>query len=89
MDLIANKIENPVFYIFSTGARDIEYIKKNYSFKYLVKYINLDNPDYEELRLMTMCKHFILSNSSFSWWAQYLCEYKEKIVQTTYKAPIK
>jgi hypothetical protein len=45
-----------------------------------VKYVDLNNPDYEELRLMYSCKHFIISNSTFSWWAQYLGEYDKKIV---------
>ena len=35
---------------------------------------------FEKIRLMSKCKHFILSNSSFSWWAQYLSDSKEKIV---------
>lgn len=29
---------------------------------------------------MSACKHFVLSNSSFSWWAQYLSDNNNKIV---------
>ncbi len=80
MDIIADEVKDPVFYIFSTSLEDISYIKNNFKFKYDVKYVELNNVDYEELRLMIACKHFIISNSSFSWWAQYLCAYEKKIV---------
>ncbi len=34
----------------------------------------------EKLEYMSKCKHFIISNSSFSWWVQYLGEFEGKIV---------
>lgn len=80
MDAIAKQVQNPVFYIFSNCHEDIEWIKENYKFDGDVKYIDLNNPDYEELRLMYSCKHFIISNSTFSWWAQFLSKNKDKVV---------
>lgn len=80
MDNIAKKIENPVFFLFSNSHEDIEWIMHNYSFGYQVVPVDLNNQDYEDLQLMTECKHFILSNSTYSYWAQYLSENKGKVV---------
>ena len=89
IDIMLEKTENPVFYIFSNTSEDLKWIAQNYRFpqKYPgteqpieINYVDLNNPDYEELRLMYTCKHFIISNSTFSWWAAWLSENKDKIV---------
>lgn len=78
---LSSQLTNPIFFIFSNSSSDIKWIQTNYHFSNCnIRYVDLDNPGYEDLRLMMNCKHFILANSSFSWWAQYLCKYKEKLV---------
>ena len=75
---IEELIENPTFIMFSD---DIEWVRKNINMKgKTVFYESGKDPIWEKLRLMYSCKHFILSNSSFSWWAQYLSRNEKKIV---------
>ncbi|WP_026506649.1 alpha-1,2-fucosyltransferase [Butyrivibrio sp. MC2013] len=74
---IRNRVENPVFIMFSD---DIEWVKKNIDIEGVVLYETGIDPVWEKLRLMSGCKHFIISNSTFSWWAQWLSRNEEKIV---------
>lgn len=72
--LIQEKIENPVFYIFSN---DILWCKNNIE-KLIsgckVVYVdwNKGEDSYCDMQLLMACKTLIIANSSFSWWAAYL-----------------
>lgn len=79
IEKIKERVMNPVFYIFSNSHEDIEWIKENYDLGD-VKYIDLGNTDFDDFRLMYNCKHFVISNSTYSWWAQYLASNPDKIV---------
>lgn len=81
MEYVKEHVSNPVFFVFSDNNEEIEWIKKNYQLEdFDVRYVTLNNPDYEELRLMYHCKHFVIANSTFSWWGAYLSDNKNKIV---------
>ena len=59
---------------------DIEWVKENMKFPDGTLFEDGTDPVWEKLRLMYSCKHFIISNSTFSWWAQYLSKNENKIV---------
>lgn len=81
INYVTEKIPNSVFFIFSNTPADIVWIQENYHFENAnIKYVTYGCADYEEFRLMMSCKHFIISNSTFSWWAAYLGKNPAKIV---------
>lgn len=77
IEFIKNKIPSAKFFVFSD---DIAYVKTMPIFEKGTVFIDGANPPYEDLRLMYSCRHFIISNSSFSWWGQYLSSNQDKIV---------
>ena len=77
IEYVSSHTENAKFFVFSN---DNEWVKKNITLPENCVFVDIADPDYEVLRLMYMCKHFVISNSSFSWWAQYLSDNSEKIV---------
>ncbi|MDY2630917.1 MAG: alpha-1,2-fucosyltransferase [Clostridium sp.] len=79
ISVICKKVKNPVFYICSD---DLEWVKNKFDFLNDYNVIFEDSKERPEIKLyiMTQCHHFIVSNSTFSWWAQYLGNYSNKIV---------
>lgn len=66
------------FFVFTN---DVPWVKENYQGKNLtIVEGNDEDSGYLDLYLMTKCKHYILANSSFSWWGCYLNPSKEKKV---------
>jgi hypothetical protein len=57
---------------------DIEWCKENIK---LPKLVFVENyRDCDALWLLSLCDHFIISNSSFSWWGAYLSRTDNKVV---------
>lgn len=74
---IKEKTEFPIFFVFSD---DIAWVKENLNLENAIYVSDPNIPDYEELILMSECKHHIIANSSFSWWGAWLNPDKNKIV---------
>lgn len=77
IEYINKKISNPKYFVFSD---DIEWCKKNLNFNAEVIFIepNLSLP-FEDMQLMSMCKHNIIVNSTYGWWGTILNEHRKKI----------
>ena len=73
------QVNNPHFYIFSD---DPEWTKENLQLSFPVTYVSHNDAenDFEDLRLMSFCKHHIIANSTFSWWSAWLSSNSGKIV---------
>ncbi len=75
---IYDKIKNPIFLFFSD---DSERVKKNFKWDnyYFVDW-NTWKDCWQDMALMSKCKHNIIANSSFSWWWAWLNNNPDKIV---------
>jgi hypothetical protein len=72
---ITSRTGQPNFFVFSD---DIDWVKKNFPLKQAHYVSGLSGA--EDLHLMGTCRHNIIANSSFSWWAAWLNNNPEKIV---------
>ena len=82
------RINRPIsFFVFSDN---VDWCREN------LETLGLDGEDvifvdynkgentFRDMQLMSLCKHIIIPNSTFSWWAGYLIENPNKIFITPY-----
>lgn len=77
---MAKRVENPIFYVFSD---DVEWCQENIILDYPVEVIGHEHKGKKfgnYMQLMIACKHFIIPNSSYAWWAVWLNQDDSKIV---------
>jgi hypothetical protein len=80
IDTLTDKISSPAIFIFSD---DVLWCKQNMQFNHPIFFVDHDyaGEKFEDyLQLMTLCKYFVIANSTFSWWAAWLCSFPEKII---------
>jgi hypothetical protein len=78
--LMAKHINNPHFFIFSDEP---DWCLKNFKMPFNFTFVGHEhagNKFSAYLQLMAACKHFIIPNSSFAWWAVWLSGFVDKIV---------
>jgi hypothetical protein len=79
VELVRQRVRNPHFFVFSDDPQwAIDHLA-SVEPKTVVSH-NAGVQDHEDLRLMNACRHFIIANSSFSWWGAWLASDAEKMV---------
>jgi hypothetical protein len=84
INMIRDKVSNPHLFIFSD---DIPWCRENLDTGLPMEFIdhNGDDRNYEDIRLMSHCKHHITANSTFSWWGAWLNPSADKLIITPEK----
>lgn len=80
IEMIKSKISHPKFYVFTDNPT---WVKENFSG--IDYYLIEGNPSmgygsHFDMQLMSICKHNIISNSTYSWWGAFLNRNKDKMV---------
>jgi hypothetical protein len=76
--MLSSPTQKPTYYVFSD---DITWVEDHITFPENTVYVSkLNLQDYEELYLMSLSKHNIIGNSTFSWWSAWLNEHTDKII---------
>lgn len=79
VEYLVARVPGLEFYIFSD---DIPWVKDNLKLSQPCHYIDHNSglDSYNDMRLMSLCQHHIIANSSFSWWGAWLNPNKDKVV---------
>lgn len=79
VDAIARRVTTAEFFVFSD---DIAWAAANLVLPGTCHFVshNTGQDSYVDMHLMSLCRHHIIANSSFSWWGAWLNPGPEKIV---------
>ena len=79
MKEIEKRVLQPTYYFFSD---DMDWVRAQFADIKNAIFVDINHGKdaYNDMRLMSRCKHNIVANSSFSWWSAWLNENPEKIV---------
>ena len=76
MEFLGSRVLKPRYFVFSD---DISYCRHLFQGKNL-HFVEGCTSEVEEMHLMTLCDHSIITNSTFSWWGAWLGGDKRVVV---------
>jgi hypothetical protein len=70
---------DPVLFVFADKP---DWVRANVHFRFPAHIVDINDGDagHEDLRLMAACRHFVIPNSTLSWWGAWLAPYEAKVV---------
>ena len=73
------RVRQPHFFVFSDEP---QWAREHLELGHPTTVVDLNGPDRscEDLRLMRLCRHHIIANSSFSWWGAWLSDGPDPVV---------
>lgn len=77
---VLDEVRSPKFFVFSD---DLEWCKSELSFIPDATFVGSEHAgekDGGHMQLMSLCRSFIIPNSTFSWWAAWLCQHSDRKV---------
>ena len=79
VEYIKSNVEDPLFIVLSD---DISWCRENLELPADSIFVtwNIDDKSYRDMQIMSICKHNIIANSSFSWWGAWLNSNPKKII---------
>ena len=83
ISLIKKRVKNPVFFVFSDDMiKTKKFFEDNFLKLNNFHFIDWNTGDnyFRDMQLMSLCKHNIIANSTFSFWVGYLNKNKNKII---------
>lgn len=75
---VARILKDPHFFVFSD---DPEWVADHLKLRHPARFVSHNGGmAHEDLRLMSLCRHHVIANSSFSWWGAWLSGNPNKLV---------